>query len=202
MPRANISASTLTTQFQGGGSKKYGIVSTIGLAKISNNFLKRRTNTNTNTNNIIIKQLTYEEYYKLAYDAFIFMGNGGDGAGADLSWPPHGKLRDVYRHIAAGIKIIYEYEEGSVADPYVNFNLNAFNELERHIKEAYTDNGIDTPQQHILLLAALDGDNTSSIDFSNDFMILSNYIKTSFPPIPSNLYEVNAYKNLSIFLAF
>jgi len=201
MPRANISASTLTTQFQGGGSKKYGIVSTIGLAKISNNFLKRRTNTNTNTNNIIIKQLTYEEYYKLAYDAFIFMGNGGDGAGADLSWSPQGKLRDVYRHIAAGIKTIDKYNrDPSVADPYSYFYVNALNALERHIQAVYTDNGIDTPQEHILLLAALDKDNF--IEFSNNFMILSNYIKTSLLPSPSNLYEVNAYKNLSNFLTF
>ena len=131
------------------------------------------------------------------------MGNGGDGAGADLSWSPQGKLRDVYRHIATGIKTIDKFnrdlrDDGIVIDPYIDFTINAFNELERHIKEAYTDNGIDTPQQHILLLAALDKDNL--IDFSNNFMILSNYIKTSLLPSPSNLYEVNAYKNLSNFL--
>ena len=195
MPRANISASTLTTQFQGGGSKKYGIVSTIGLAKISNNFLKRRTN----TNNIIIKQLTYEEYYKLAYDAFIFMGNGGDGA--DLFWSPAFYILNVYRFIADGIKMIDESNRGLLPneiDPYVKFQTLAFDELKRHNKEAYTDNGLDTPQQHILLLAALDKNNF--IDLSNNFMILSNYIKTSLLPLPSNLYEVNAYKNLSNFL--
>jgi hypothetical protein len=134
------------------------------------------------------------------------MSNGGDGLpNSDLFWSPAHYILNVYRFIAAGIKTIDEYNRDpglQVADPYNNFIVNAFNELERHIKEVYTDNGLDTPQQHILLLAALDKDNDTSIDFSNDFMILSNYIKTSLPPTPSNLYEVNAYKNLSNFLAF
>lgn len=126
------------------------------------------------------------------------MSKGGGGDGADLYWSPGEDIIDVYGFIADGIKHIYEYD-GGIADPYINFTVNAFNELERHIQAVYTDIGLDTPQAYILLLAALDKNNFR--DISNNFMILSNYIKTSFSS-PSALYEVNAYKNLSNFLDF
>ena len=44
MPRANISASTLTTQFQGGGSKKEGLIPSIGLSTFSRKVIRQRTN--------------------------------------------------------------------------------------------------------------------------------------------------------------
>ena len=45
MPRANISASTLTTQFQGGGgSKKEGLIPSIRLNTFSRKVIRQRTN--------------------------------------------------------------------------------------------------------------------------------------------------------------